>query len=55
MVWFAAGLVFPLLAVTGTMMWWNRFVRPRRLSTVLTPRDQADSRQTAEERVAGSR
>jgi len=55
LVWFAAGLVFPLLAVSGTVMWWNRFVRPRRRSTVLAPRDQADSRQTAEERVAGSR
>jgi uncharacterized iron-regulated membrane protein len=28
-VWFAAGLVFPLLFVTGVVMWWNRFVRPR--------------------------
>lgn len=29
LVWFTAGLVFPLLAVSGTVMWWNRFVRPR--------------------------
>lgn len=29
LVWFAAGLVFPLLFVTGVLMWWNRFVRPR--------------------------
>jgi len=28
-VWFVAGLVFPLLFVTGAVMWWNRFVRPR--------------------------
>src|SRR3954468_7034934 len=28
-VWFVAGLVFPLLFVTGVVMWWNRFVRPR--------------------------
>jgi uncharacterized iron-regulated membrane protein len=27
--WFAAGLVFPLLFVTGVLMWWNRFVRVR--------------------------
>ncbi len=29
LVWFAAGLVFPLLAVSGGVMWWNRFLRPR--------------------------
>ena len=28
-VWFVAGLVFPLLFVTGAVMWWNRFLRPR--------------------------
>src|SRR3954470_13517601 len=28
-VWFVAGFVFPLLFVTGVVMWWNRFVRPR--------------------------
>jgi uncharacterized iron-regulated membrane protein len=27
--WFAGGLVFPLLFVTGVLMWWNRFVRPQ--------------------------
>jgi uncharacterized iron-regulated membrane protein len=27
--WFTAGLVFPLLFVTGVLMWWNRFARPR--------------------------
>jgi uncharacterized iron-regulated membrane protein len=29
LVWFTGGLVFPLLAVTGAVMWWNRFVRPK--------------------------
>jgi uncharacterized iron-regulated membrane protein len=29
LVWFTAGLVFPLLFVTGVTMWWNRFVRSR--------------------------
>jgi len=28
-IWCAAGLVLPLLALTGVMMWWNRFVRPK--------------------------
>jgi uncharacterized iron-regulated membrane protein len=27
LLWFAAGLVFPLLFVTGGIMWWNRTVR----------------------------
>lgn len=25
--WFTAGLVFPLLFITGVVMWWNRFAR----------------------------
>ena len=29
LVWFADGLVFPLLALSGSVMWWNRFLRPR--------------------------
>jgi uncharacterized iron-regulated membrane protein len=35
LVWFAAGLVFPLLAASGSVMWWNRFVRPRLRSPVV--------------------
>ena len=47
LVWFAAGLVFPLLAVSGTVIWWNRFVRPRLRSSLLTPRRQPISHEDA--------
>lgn len=38
--WFVAGLVFPLLFVTGAVMWWNRILRPRmRVSAVVGGED----------------
>ena len=27
--WFAIGMIPPLLFLTGTLMWWNRVIRPR--------------------------
>ena len=27
--WFAIGMIPPILFLTGTLMWWNRVIRPR--------------------------
>lgn len=35
-VWASVGLVLPLMFVTGTIMWWNRVVQPRRRAAART-------------------